>query len=109
MRTGRALTVSRGGGGWCIPEEFFWGGKKLKKKEQKFGDCPPPKNWRPQKIGEHLPRKIGEHPEKLETTHTHPPKKIGDPLGPDQPPTPRGQTHACKNRSITLAQLRCGR
>ena len=27
MRTGRALTVSGGGGGWCIPEEFF-GGKR---------------------------------------------------------------------------------
>ena len=55
MRTGRALTVS-GGGGWrvCIPEEIFWGENKLKKKRKKnfrtppenLGQTPPPpKIW----------------------------------------------------------------
>ena len=76
MRTGRALTVS-GGGGVVHPRRNFWE-KKLKKKEKNFGDPrkigePPRKMETPRKIGD-PPRKIGDPPEKLET-----PKKIGDP------------------------------
>ena len=55
MRTGRALTVSGGGGGWCIPEGIFLGGKekkeKLKKKKKKIWRHPPEKLETP-------PRKI---------------------------------------------------
>ena len=63
MRTGRALTVS-GGGGLVHPRRNF-GEKKLKKKEKNLET--------PQKIGD--PSKIGD-PQKIGDT---PPKKIGDP------------------------------
>ena len=66
MRTGRALTVS-GGGGWCIPEEIL-GKKNLKKKK---------KNWRP-------PQKLETTPRKLE--YPPPPRKIGEPPQIGDPP-----------------------
>ena len=75
MRTGRALTVSGGGG--VHPRRIFWGEKKLKKKkkEKKIWRNPPPENFRP-------PRKIGDPPKISD------PPKIGD--------TPRDQTHPPK-------------
>ena len=122
MRTSRALTVSGGGGAWCIPEGIFWGEKKLKKKMKKKEK----KIWRlPLKIGNTPPpRKIGDPPHP-------PPKKFGDPSKIWRPPgldpplenlkTPRDQTHSTPtphpwteflthaSQNITLAQLRCGR
>ena len=87
MRTGHALTVLGGEGGWrvCIPEEFFWGENKLKKKKKKISDTPSPK--------------FG-----ADTPHPPTPPKI---WSRQPPPPPCGQTDACK--LITLAQLRCGR
>ena len=99
MRTGRALTVSVGGG---ASQKDFLGGKEIEKKGKKNLENPTPhpnpENFR------HPPRKFQTPPQNF-----NPPQKTSDtPPGtrPGTPP-PRGQTHACK--LITLAQLRCGR
>ena len=86
MHTGCALTVSGGGGGWCIPE--ILGKRNLKK--TKFGRPPPKLETPPWKIGDppnwrHPPKKL-RPPKKLETPR---PKKLETPPpGPDQVPPP---------------------
>ena len=62
MRTGRALTVWGGGGGWCNPEGIFLGKRNLKKKKIRE----PPRKLE-------TPPKISDPPKKLETT---PPRKF---------------------------------
>ena len=92
MRTGRALTVSGGGGVNASQKEFFGGKRNWKKKEKQFWSLP--KIWRPplRKIGDQRP------PQNLET----PPQNWRTPLLLTEI-----LTHAYEN--ITLAQLRCGR
>ena len=66
MRTGRALTVS-GGGGVGASQKIFLGGKNIEKKRKKNLEDPPQNLEDPPKL---------ETPEKLETTP--PPRKFGD-------------------------------
>ena len=91
MRTGRALTVS-GGGGSVHPRRNFLGENKLKKKKkknfrppQKFGsDCPPPKLYQtppPKNLGQTPPRKFGSDT-LPKIWSRHPPRKFGS----DTPP-----------------------
>ena len=89
MRTGRALTVSRGGG--LHPEEIFWGEKKLKKKEKKKFGGTSPENFR------HPPKNF-RHPQKFQTP-PFPSKILDTPLGPGQvpPPPPRVDRHTPVN------------
>ena len=85
MRTGRALTISGGGGGLVHSRRNFGGKKIWKRKKEKIWKKKIwrtlPKNWR------HPPRKIGDTPPKNGDT----PWKIGDtPQKIDKLETPPG-------------------
>ena len=82
MRTGRALTVS-GGGGLVHPRRNFWE-KRFEKKKKK--------NLKKKKLEEPPPPKIWRHPPgKLETPWDQTPSRDQTPPGPD-PPLTESQT-----------------